>query len=324
MVREDRTAWKASYFIKLGELFDEYPKAFIVGVDNVGSKQMQQIRLSLRGHAVVLNGKNTMIRKALRAHLEKNPNLEKLLPYIKENIAFVFAKSDLSDVRNLLTQNKVAAPAKAGALAPVDVKVPPQNTGLGPEKTSFFQALQIPTKIAKGTIEILAEVHLVKKGDKVGASEATLLNMLKIYPFSYGLVIRQVYDNGSIYEPAILDITTDVLRGRVMEGISNIAALSMQMGYPTKVSVPHSILNGFKNLVALASVTDLSFSQAEKMLAILKDPAAFAAAQAASAPKAAAAAPAAGKEAKAAAPAKEEKKEESDDEGDMFGGGLFD
>ena len=123
----------------------------------------------------------------------------------------------------------------------MDVKVPPQNTGLGPEKTSFFQALQIPTKIAKGTIEILvcdgfrlphlafcnfylqallsfqAEVHLVKKGDKVGASEANLLNMLKIYPFSYGLVIRQVYDNGSIYEPAILDITTDVLRGRIME-----------------------------------------------------------------------------------------------------------
>ena len=50
---------------------------------------------------------------------------------------------------------QVAAPAKAGAIAPLDVKVPPQNTGLGPEKTSFFQALAIPTKIARGTIEIL-------------------------------------------------------------------------------------------------------------------------------------------------------------------------
>ncbi|GAU94442.1 hypothetical protein RvY_06214 [Ramazzottius varieornatus] len=286
---------------------------------------MQQIRMSLRGHAVVLNGKNTMIRKALRAHLEKNPQLEKLLPHMKENIAFVFAKSDLSEVRNLLTQNKVAASAKAGAIAPIDVKVQPQNTGLGVEKTSFFQALQIPTKIAKGTIEILTEVHLIKQNDKVGASEATLLNMLKIYPFSYGLVIRQVYDNGSLYEPAILDITSDVLRGRVMEGISHIAALSLRMGYPTKVSAPHSVLNGFKNLMALAAETDLSFSQAEKMLAILKDPAAFAAAQAASAPTAAApAAAATGKDAKPAAPVKEEKKEESDDEGDLFGGGLFD
>ena len=49
---------------------------------------------------------------------------------------------------------QVEAPARAGAIAPCDVKIPAQNTGLGPEKTSFFQALSIPTKIAKGTIEI--------------------------------------------------------------------------------------------------------------------------------------------------------------------------
>ena len=47
------------------------------GADNVGSKQMQQIRMSLRGKAVVLMGKNTMMRKAIRGHLENNPALEK-------------------------------------------------------------------------------------------------------------------------------------------------------------------------------------------------------------------------------------------------------
>lgn len=49
----------------------------------------------------------------------------------------------------------MAAPAKAGVIAPLDVTVPAQNTSLGPEKTSFFQALAIQTKISKGTIEIL-------------------------------------------------------------------------------------------------------------------------------------------------------------------------
>ena len=58
-------------------------------------------------------------------------------------------------MREIIRSNKVAAPAKAGALAPIDVKVDPINTGLGPEKTSFFQALAIPTKITRGTIEIL-------------------------------------------------------------------------------------------------------------------------------------------------------------------------
>lgn len=37
--------------------------------------------------------------------------------------------------------------------------VPSGNTGLGPEKTSFFQALSITTKISRGTIEILVCVQ---------------------------------------------------------------------------------------------------------------------------------------------------------------------
>lgn len=49
MVREDKSTWKANYFTKIGELFEEYPKCFIVGVDNVGSKQMQEIRQAMRG-----------------------------------------------------------------------------------------------------------------------------------------------------------------------------------------------------------------------------------------------------------------------------------
>merc|ERR1712177_136491 len=134
------------------------------------------------------------MRKAIRGHLEKNPDLERLMPHIKQNVGFVFTKMELLHVRDLLLNNKVKAPAKAGALAPLDVMVPAQNTGFGPEKTSFFQALNIPTKITKGTIEITNNVNLITAGDKVGMSEATLLNMLKISPFTYGLVVKKVYE----------------------------------------------------------------------------------------------------------------------------------
>lgn len=76
------------------------------------------------------------------------------------NVGLVFTNDDLCEVRDLLLLNKKRAPARAGAIAPCIVTVPAQNTGLGPEKTSFFQALQIPTKIARGTIEIVVSVAL--------------------------------------------------------------------------------------------------------------------------------------------------------------------
>jgi len=313
MVREDKSTWKANYFIKLTTLLDEYPKCFIVGADNVGSKQMQEIRIALRGKAIVLMGKNTMMRKAIRGHLEKNPDLERLLPFIKMNVGFVFTKEDLIEVRDMLLANKVRAPAKAGALAPLDVVVPAQNTGMGPEKTSFFQALQIPTKITKGTIEITGDVALITAGDRVGMSEATLLNMLKISPFTYGLVVQKVYDSGSVFDPEILDITDDDLKAKFMAGVANVAALSLAMSYPTIASVPHSVVNGMKNLLAVAAVTDITFKEAEMLKEFLADPSKFAAA----APVAAAAAPAAAAAAKAPEP-------ESEEEGDDMGFGLFD
>ncbi|KAK6633335.1 60S acidic ribosomal protein P0 [Polyplax serrata] len=318
MGREDKATWKANYFTKLIQLLDEYPKCFIVGADNVGSKQMQQIRMSLRGTAVVLMGKNTMMRKAIKGNVEVNQAYEKILPHIKGNVGFVFTKGDLVEVRNKILENKVRAPAKNGAIAPCAVIIPAQNTGLGPEKTSFFQALSIPTKISKGTIEITNDVHILKEGDKVGASDATLLNMLNISPFNYGLVVEMVYDSGTIFEPKILDIKPEDLRTKFMEGVTRLASVCLSINYPTMASAPHTIVNGFKNLLAVAAATEVSFKEAENVKEYLKDPSKFVAAAAVTAaPETKSAAPA------AASSKKEEKKEESESDDDL-GFGLFD
>lgn len=316
MGREDKATWKANYFVKLLSLLDEYPRFFLVNVDNVGSKQMQQIRISLRDRATIIMGKNTTIRKAIRGHLEQNPLLEKVLPHIRGNVGFVFTNEDLNDIRTIIEDNKVEAPAKAGAIAPRDVFIDPQNTGLGPEKTSFFQALSIATKISRGTIEILSKVHLIKVDEKVGASEATLLQMLKIFPFSYGFKIQQVYDSGSVFSPSVLDITDDDLLKRFMQGVANVAAVSLQIGYPTVASVPHSIANGFKNLLAVAVATDITFKEAEQAKAFVADPSAFAALMPAAS---------GGGEEEAEETKEEAKKEESEEESDDdMGFGLFD
>jgi len=306
-----RQAWKANYFQKLENAIRNNSKFILVNADNVASLQFAQIRAALRGKATIVMGKNTMMKKCIRGLLDEFPDYEKVLPLLVANVGFVFTNEDLTFIRDKLLENKVAAPARQGAISPMDVIVPAQNSGQGPEKTSFFQALSIQTKIARGTIEIVADVHLLKPGDKVGASEAALLNMLKISPFTYGLKVVQCYDEGSVFEPAVLDISEDDIRAKFMAGVNNIAAVSLNVGYPTLASAPHSIANGLKNLIAVAAATEITFPAAEKTKAFLADPTAFAAA---AAPVAAAAAP------------KEEKKvttEESESDSemglDMFG-----
>ena len=308
------SAKKIEYFTKLRALLEDYQSIFLVGVDNVSSQQMHEIRKALRGRAVVLMGKNTMVRRAFRTFVSEIPELDRLLPLIKGNIGFVFTNEDLKTIRDVLLDNKVAAPARAGAVAPKDVWVPAGNTGMEPGKTSFFQALGVPTKIARGTIEITNDVQVVTAGEKVGPSEATLLNMLNISPFTYGVSVESVYNQGQVFAPSILDITDDELVGNFLSALKTIASISLAVSYPTLPAVSHSIINNYKNVRALSIATEYTFEGSESIKDRIANPEAYAAA----APAAAAASSSSGAAAEAAA---EESEEESD--GDM-GMGLFD
>jgi len=217
-----------------------------------------------------------MVRRTLKIMQNDYPQFERLAPHVKGNIGFVFTKGDLKLIRDKVLENRVRAPAKAGALAPVDVWIPGGNTGMEPGKTSFFQALSIPTKIARGTIEIVSDVHLVHKGTRVGASEATLLNMLNISPFTYGMTVLQIFDSGTAFPPSVLDIDPQTLLDQFMVGIANIAAISLAAHYPTAASVMHSLVHGYKNLLAVSLATDYEFEGSAQMKAYLSDPSAFA------------------------------------------------
>jgi len=252
--------------------------------------------------------------------LEANPghfyaNIE---PKLAGNIGFVFTNGDLPKIRDLILANRVPAPARVGAVSPVDVVVPAGPTGCDPGQTSFFQVLQIPTKIVKGQIEITNLVNLIKTGDKVGSSEAALLQKLNIRPFSYGLAIDCVFDRGSIFSVKVLDIDEAYLTSRFSEAVQKIAAISLQIGYPTQASIPHSIGNAFKSLIAVTVNLDTyTFDKADTYKAFLANPSAFAVA----APAAAAGGAAAPAAAKAPEKPKEEEVDALDGGMDMFGGG---
>jgi len=310
-----KSATKAGYFDKLKGLLEEYKSIFIVGVDNVSSQQMHEIRHSLRGESVVLMGKNTMVRRALKGFIADGslPDVDRLLPFVKGNVGFVFTNSDLKETREKILANRVRAPARAGAVAPLDVWVPAGNTGMEPGKTSFFQALGVPTKIARGTIEITSDLKIVEAGTKVGASEATLLNMLNISPFTYGLAIVQIYDDGQTFESSVLDIEESQLLKTFSSAVTTIATISLALDYPTLPSVMHSLVNGYKKLLAIAVETDVEWEGIEELKDRIKNPDKYAGSGPAATTTEAA---------PAAAETKEESEEEESDDDmglDMFG-----
>jgi large subunit ribosomal protein LP0 len=254
------------------------------------------------------------VRRALRTFVLDTPEYERILPFVKGNVGFVFTNGDLKEVRDQLLENRVAAPARAGAVAPVDVWVPAGNTGMEPGKTSFFQALGVPTKIARGTIEITTDLKLIDAGNKVGPSEASLLNLLNISPFTYGMGIAQVYDQGQTFPPSILDIGEEQLLKALSTAITTVATISLAINFPTLPSVMHSLVNSYKKVLAVAVETEITWPEIEQLKDRIANPDAYAAA---------APAAAAGGAAAEAAPAAEEKKDESEEEDEEGFGGLL-
>ncbi|CAI4048198.1 hypothetical protein SUVZ_12G3640 [Saccharomyces uvarum] len=305
---------KAEYFAKLREYLEEYKSLFVVGVDNVSSQQMHEVRKELRGRGVVLMGKNTMVRRAIRGFLNELPDYEKLLPFVKGNVGFIFTNESLNEIKDVIVSNRVAAPARAGAVAPEDIWVTAVNTGMEPGKTSFFQALGVPTKIARGTIEIVSDVKVVDAGNRVGPSEASLLNLLEISPFTYGLTVVQVYDNGQVFPSSILDITDEELVSHFISAVSTIASVSLAIGYPTLPSVGHTLINNYKNLLAVAIAASYHYPEIEDLVDRIENP-----------DKYASAAPAAASAASGdSAPAEEAAAEDEEESDDDMGFGLFD
>jgi len=306
---------KTAYWAKLQSALDEYKNILIIGVDFVGSSQMQKTRIALRGKGIVLMGKNTIIRKVLRERAETNPALEALIPYVYGNIGFVFTNGDLNALRQLITANKVPASAKTGVIAPIDVIIPPGPTGLDPGQTSFFQTLNIGTKIVKGSIEMTTASKVCTKGEKITASAVALLNKLNIRPFEYGITIDTVYENGSCYSVKVLDMSDNDLVNMFANAASRLAAVSFALGYINQTTLPHSFGRAYRMICALALQTDYNFDELKVVKEMIANPGAFAA-------------PAAGgkteekKAPAAAAKAPEpEPEEETAPAVDLFGGG---
>lgn len=259
------TLKKEKYAAKLEELLGMYDRALVVHCDNVGSQQFQDIRMALRPSSHILMGKNTLMKKCIANYIKKtgDDKWKCLISVLVGNVGIVFTSLELGDVRTTIEQFKMPAAAKVGAIAPVDVSVLAGPTGMGPEATAFFQILNIATKINKGAVEILNDVQVVKAGEKVGSSEAALMSKMKMMPFQYGLVVQQVVDNGEMFSPKVLDITDDDVKAAFAAGLRNIASISLELSYPTLAAVPHCIINGYKNCIALCLEVDYCFEAAQ-------------------------------------------------------------
>ncbi|AYU80025.1 Ribosomal protein L10 family protein [Leishmania donovani] len=264
------TTAKREYEERLVDCLTKYSCVLFVGMDNVRSQQVHDVRRALRGKAEFIMGKKTLQAKIVEKRAQAkdaSPEAKRFNDQCEEynllsgNTGLIFTNNAVQEITSVLDAHRVKAPARVGAISPCDVVVPAGSTGMEPTQTSFFQALNIATKIAKGMVEIVTEKKVLSVGDKVDNSTATLLQKLNISPFYYQVNVLSVWDRGVLFTREDLMMTEDMVEKMLMEGLSNVAAMALGAGIPTSSTIGPMLVDAFKNLLAVSVATSYEFEE---------------------------------------------------------------
>lgn len=242
------------------DLCNTYDKCLFVDVDNVSSLQIAQLRRDFRAlSAVMINGKNTVMKKAITELQledenkgEHRPHLEIIKNNLVNNTGLIFTDGDLLEIKTVIEKNVRGAPAKVGAIAPADVVVPAGDTGLEVRFTSFFQAAGIATKVVKSKVNIQAPFKVCVAGEKITPGAAAVLDKLNIRPFEYAMAIKGFCMDGQEYPAHVLSIKPEQILDTFRAGATNVTAAALGCGYVTSQSVEHLIAAAMQNLISVS------------------------------------------------------------------------
>lgn len=225
--------WKVDSVEKLASIINESKMIGLVNVEGVGAKQLQGIRDSLRGSAIIKMSRNTLMIRALEKSTKKG--MKDLIEYVTGPVAFVFSDQDPFVLSKFLSENKAAAPAKGGQISPKDIIILAMNTGVAPGPfISELAGLKIPSRVKGGSIHITADTVAVKAGDVISNAMAMMLSRLGIEPMELQLTLIAAYTDGEVLTADSFVIDLEALFNQVLLGHQYAVNLSVNTGIPTE------------------------------------------------------------------------------------------
>ncbi|MEM3507218.1 MAG: 50S ribosomal protein L10 [Candidatus Bathyarchaeia archaeon] len=235
--------WKKKTLEKLVSLMSDYKVMAIASLYKVRASQIQELRRRLNGKVEFLVAKNTLVQKAIENLKDKKHGLEGFNKALKGSNILLFTNIDAYELSILLNKSKVKVFAKPGDIAINDIIVPAGNTGFPPGPIiSDFNELKVPTKIESGSIMIVKDTVVARKGDVISAKLASILGKLGIKPIEVGLELLYAYEEGLILGPEELKLDLEAYKKDIFQAHSEAFRLAINMDYLTKETV-QPILN---------------------------------------------------------------------------------
>ncbi len=230
--------WKIEKVEAIEEMALGHPIVALATLDKIRASQIHTLRKSLRGEVSLLVTKNNLMRRALRKLEEKKPKIGELADAIEGSTLFIFTEMNPFKLLLFLEKNKTMLTAKAGDIAPEDIVIPEGNTGMPPGPViSDFTEVGIRTKIEAGSVWVVQDTVVAKKGEPISLKLASVLSRLGVKPIESGLTLYAAYDDGTVILSDSLHIDVDVLKEELLQAGRDALTLAVFVWFPTPQNI---------------------------------------------------------------------------------------
>ena len=252
MKKED----KPKFVSDLTEKIDGYSVIGVLNMHKMPTRSLQTIRESMRETAVIKMGKKSLITKALSSSSKKD--IKSLEEKLVGEPALLLTNENPFRIFKALKENRTPAAAKTGDIAPKDITIPKGSTNLPPGPSiSTLQKVGLKTSVQAGKIAVMADKVVCKAGEKITQDMADVLSLLKIEPMEIGMDLTYVWEDGTIYGRDVLDVSVEDYMNELTRCVTYGVNLSVNVGYPTKLTIPIMIQKAFMETKALALERDI-------------------------------------------------------------------
>ena len=239
-----------------GEL-EKYPVIGMLDMFKLPSRQLQEIRDSLRGKAVIkMVRKNTM---KLAMENVKIQGLKKLEDEIKNQPALLLSEINPFELARIIESSRSFAPAKPGDIAAKDIFVKEGPTNLRPGPViGELQRVKIPAGVEGDKIVVKKDTVVVKKGEEITKPLADVLMKLVVEPVEISLNLLAVCDRGTIYAKDLLFIPREKYENDLISAYKCAFNLALNIGLPTSDTLPLLLAKAHQEAKSLAMEANIT------------------------------------------------------------------
>tara|TARA_A100000164_G_scaffold380014_2_gene426137 strand:- start:160 stop:1179 length:1020 start_codon:yes stop_codon:yes gene_type:complete len=200
-------SWKRDAVKDLYEIISSGETLAVIDIHGVPADTMIGMRDGLRDNMAIRVGKKRLMRIAWEQAGKDLDVLEQLFDGAVQPAVVSTSKFNSFEVFSELKKTEAGRAAKPGDIAPSDIIVEKQDTGMPPGPiVGELNSVGIPAKIMGGSVHIQKQHVALKAGEVFEGDLGMLLGQIGIKPIITGLRLCGTYEDDVVFSPSTLDI----------------------------------------------------------------------------------------------------------------------